>query len=867
MKGEKKQKTEIQIEREKALRSTLKSLLFPLILLGIIAGGILLVLNYKNAPEEEEAIRIHGFEGDKTPIVMENDDLLFTMDPANTQFTLEVKSSGKVWKSNPEGVSADTLALSEEKSRLESTLLMSYSIVSGLEVSFNTDAFSIKNSIYDIAQGEDYVRVDYSLGNVEREYIIPPVMTADNYDKWSAAMDPKGVKLLGQYYKKYDRNKLGRKDNEAELLEQYPIFETEVIYVLRDTTKGNVRAAMEEYFEAAGYTFEDYEADKALDLSVKESDKPIFNVSVIYRLEGGDLVVEIPFASLEYKEEYPMYTVTPLPFFGAGGKDEKGYLLVPEGGGALINFNNGKVSQSSYYTNVYGWDMCLRRDAVVHNTRAYYGVFGVSSGDDSFICILEDGSSYASIRADISGKSSSFNYVNAVYSISQREKYDVGDIANSDIYQYIESLPDESLVQRYRFVDSGSYTDMARCYGSYLTEKYGAALAMNEEEQTPVLVEIVGAVDKVKQIAGVPVSRPLVLTTFQEAEELIRDLNASGIGNLSVRLAGWCNGGVKQKMLSSAKPLSQLGGSKGVGNVAKTASDLGVDLYLNGITQYAIDSNLLDGFFSFRDAAKLISKERAKLLEYSSVTYSERDDLDPYYLLHTQTALKMGDNLAAAAAKYGVGAAFEDTGMDLSADYDRKHPHSRQSVLKLQEAQLKQISESGTKICINMGNDYAVPYSSLVTNMDLRGSEYTILDECVPFFQMAVHGRVNYTGNPLNICGNTAEEVLYSAEYGAGLSFTFMKESPFALQKTLYTEYYAADYDAWKDEMLEIYTRYNEELGHTFSQEMTGHENLSPVLSRTEYADGTKVYVNYGFSEAKADGVVVPARDYLVVRK
>jgi hypothetical protein len=94
-----------------------------------------------------------------------------------------------------------------------------------------------------------------------------------------------------------------------------------------------------------------------------------------------------------------------------------------------------------------------------------------------------------------------------------------------------------------------------------------------------------------------------------------------------------------------------------------------------------------------------------------------------------------------------------------------------------------------------------------------------------------------------------------------------MKESAFALQKTLYTGYYAADYDAWSGEMKRICARYDKELGHTFRQEMTGHRNLTPVLSRTEYADGTKVYVNYGFSEAQADGLTVPARDYLVVRE
>ena len=67
--------------------------------------------------------------------------------------------------------------------------------------------------------------------------------------------------------------------------------------------------------------------------------------------------------------------------------------------------------------------------------------------------------------------------------------------------------------------------------------------------------------------------------------------------------------------------------------------------------------------------------------------------------------------------------------------------------------------------------------------------------------------------------------------------------------------------------MQEIYERYNRELGHTFNQEMTGHRNLSEDLSRTDYADGTKVYVNYGYSNTQTeDGLTVPARDYLVVR-
>ena len=80
-------------------------------------------------------------------------------------------------------------------------------------------------------------------------------------------------------------------------------------------------------------------------------------------------------------------------------------------------------------------------------------------------------------------------------------------------------------------------------------------------------------------------------------------------------------------------------------------------------------------------------------------------------------------------------------------------------------------------------------------------------------------------------------------------------------------EYFGADYDAWYDRMLETYTRYNEELGHVFSQRMTAHEYEQANLACTMYEDGTRVYVNYSYSDMTAkDGTLVPARDYAVVR-
>lgn len=863
----KKERTVKNAERKAAVIKWLKSMTAPLIITVVIAAAIAVIINFQTSSEPQKPIELRGYEGSTSPIVVENDKLKLTMDPTTTQFTLEVKETGKVWYSNPPEADSDPLALAAYKGRLQSTLLLTFSQSTGLKTTYDNFSYGIENGLYEIEQGEDYIRVDYSVSKSEREYMIPPVITAVNMEKWMDKMEVKDSGFLKRYYKKYDINNLGSKDDKEALLADYPILETEPIYVLSAAAKGATNMKMEGIFEAAGYTVEDFAADKALNNKEKVNANLTFNVSVIYRLEDGDLVVEMPLDDLEYKSSTPIYTMVLLPYFGAGGPEDEGYLLVPEGGGSLINFNNNKLSQASYYASLYGWDMALSRDAVVHDTRAYFNVFGIANGDDSFICMMEEGAPYASVQADIAGHNSSYNFVNTVYSISPRELYEVGDLGSQNVYKFLETLPHETLTQRYRFVNSNSYVDMAKAYQGYLQDKYGQYFDMNDDESVPVSLEIVGAVDKVKQVLGVPVSRPLKLTGYSEAEDMIRQLTEEGMDNISVKYTGWCNGGVNQKIMRKAKLVSDLGSKKDLKNLGTAAQELGVDLYLEGVTHYEYDSNIFDGFFSFTDAARFLSKERAELFIYSAVTYAAREGTDSYYLLRADLIDENMDVLAEAVEKYNANVAFRDTGMDLSSDYNLKKTVSRNAAMVSQAEKLRQIADSGKKVMINMGNDYAVAYADMVTNMDLAGSGYTILDEKVPFYQLAVHGFVNYVGSPLNTCGNEEQELLESAEYGAGLSFSLMRETSFALQKTLYTEYYASDFAAWHDRMMDIYNRYNSEMGHVFNQEMVAHEKLSADLSCTTYKDGTRVYVNYSFTDAVTpDGVEIPARDYKVVR-
>ena len=167
---------------------------------------------------------------------------------------------------------------------------------------------------------------------------------------------------------------------------------------------------------------------------------------------------------------------------------------------------------------------------------------------------------------------------------------------------------------------------------------------------------------------------------------------------------------------------------------------------------------------------------------------------------------------------------------------------------------------------IRAGNDYAVPYADIITDMALSGNKYTIIDKMVPFYQIALHGMKDYTAAPINLSGDYLQEFLRCVEYGAGLNFTFMAESTRVLQDTYHTNFFGAYNDSWAEEAMAMITRYQKDLAGLNQQRIVSHDWATDTVAVTGYADGTKVYVNYDAVDAVIDGVTVPARNYTVER-
>ncbi len=851
------------------MKKIILRLLSCAIVLALLAVLTIFVINPLFREEEHNLaeVNIMYYEGPTKAMKMENDQISFELDPKTTHFKVTDKASGREWLSNPADASKDAKAVAANKETLSATAMVTYSTSSGT-VEMNNFKYSIEGGNYNVIQQEDgSIRVDYAIGKIEKIYMIPSAITKERYDAFVGQMKAATKKKLSSNYSLYKPADLDKKKNKDEIIALYPSVVEQELYILKDGTSESNKKKIEGYWAEVNYTKEDYEIDQQLVAGSKDNSGAVFNVSLIYRLDGSDLLVEVPYNDIRYKAEYPLTYVTLLPMFGAAGTADEGFLFIPEGGGALINFNNGKTLQNSYYANVFGWDYAVGRKELINETRNTFPVFGMAKNGGSFLCFMEGATSYGGIQADISGRYNSYNTVSAKYNVIHAEQYNVSAKTAQLVYMFEKEVPQDTVIHRYRFLDSDNYVDMANAYGDYLKETYPEMAEAVASEVNPVSVELVGAIDKTVVKFGVPVDSVVATTTFQQAQDIISDLTDRGVRNLNVRMAGWANGGVTQQVFTDVDILRELGGKKSMTALIAKAKELNVPVYFDGVNCFAYDSGILEGFVPFTDAARYANRVQIELLPFDVVQYQTADWLDSYYLVRPEYAKKNADNMLAELKKLGAyGVSFRDVGYLLSADYNPKNTTTREETKALNIQTMKDAKANGQQVMIRMGNDYAVPFADIITDMDLTGTAYSIIDQAVPFYQIALHGMKDYTGDPINLAGDYLQEFLRCVEYGAGLNFTFMAEDAKVLQDTYHSNYFGSTYAAWAEDAAAMIERYQADMDGLNQQRIVSHEKLTAHVAVTGYEDGSKVYVNYGSEDYTVDDVNIPARDYAVER-
>jgi hypothetical protein len=826
-------------------------------------------------------------EGENKDVVLENEYLSLRFLPKTAEIILTEKKTGVQWRSNPPGISEDRMADVVTQYLMGSQLSLEYADSSGVGMTLFSSFYSVEKSAYEYEVVDGALEVRYTIGDIARSYRIPPAMSEERMSDYLNRMDEindmeRSYEIDGKdenwrfeveaSYRLYDINNLRSTDDRVKLLADYPELNRIKLYVLRGNTQDFMKEAMEGYFKEAGYTYEEYFEDISTYSAGGGFDKPAFSMTLRYALDGKSLVVNVPFDKVAYRPTYPILQLTVLPFMGAGGLNDQGYMLVPDSSGALIYFNNQKLSQLPYSIKVYGWDEAVPRDAIFNDNKALFPAFGVHKNGSALLCVIEDGASYASIRADVSGRNASWNRVYPLFDMVHGARMDISGRNEREVYLYESTLPEgENITLRYTPCEKPGYMGMAEEYRAWMLKKYPALANRTanraSQSRVPVAVELIGAVNKTQHRLGLPADLPLRLTSYGEMQSMINDFGNYGWNGLNIKLNGWFNRSVDHSVPSKIKLIKQLGSKSDFQGVVSAAEKNNFQLYPEADFFYMKDVKNFSGFNIYSDAARYVNRERIQKYPFSFVWFGERKQWGKLsYVARPASMMKMIDNFFPKAEAFGLrNIAFRNFGSRLAGDYREKRHVSREASMLMRQEKLEQLKNSGKGVVVNTGFVYAAPWADLITDMIIEDQGFGITDVSVPFLPIVLHGIVPYTGKAINLAEDYTKNLLKSVESGAGLYFSFMKEETAELQETKFRQFYANEYDKWKGDADALYKQFAADFGNLYDQKIVNHVILSPNVTITEYENGTRVLVNASDFDAVYNGMNIKADSYKII--
>ncbi|QHT60911.1 hypothetical protein GXP70_13780 [Paenibacillus lycopersici] len=787
-------------------------------------------------------------------LVAKTDALALYMNPDTTDIAVVNLATGKIWNSNPGDIGSDAKASPFEKDRLAAQVTLNYRDSIGTLGQITNFTDSIQRKQFKAEGIENGVRITYTIGDTSLGIDALPKRISKK------RLEEKVLSKLDEKSAAYVTNRYYPLDNNPDVLER---LDAEVSRAL-------VLKRMLDAFEKAGYTAEDLKADNDENGASggSASTKPNFTIPVEYRLDGDSLLVHVPVKDIQEGKGYQIRSVELLDFFGAATTEDKGYMLVPDGSGSLINLNNGKVKEEIYVQRVYGDDEndnSKRRGQIAEAARL--PVFGMKTGDEAWFATIEKGEGIASINADISGRKNSYNSAYASFAIRGEDELELYKGNKVDEFQLLTDARFEGDIEvRYNFLsgDQASYSGMAALYRNNLV-KEGVLKPLKAKAELPFYVDLLGAVDKRKSFLGVPYKGLMPMTTIEQASRIAAEIKNAGMSNVQMRYVGWFNEGIDHKIPETVKLDGQLGSKSELAKLAEQLKAMGGNLYPDVAFQHVLREN--HDFKPASDAARFVTREQALLQPYDRAFNAMNTEWGSFYLLSPAKLPYFVDRFVDSYKKYKMDSvALRDLGDTLTADYRVSRVVFRDVAKNIVSAELGKIEERYPNVMMTGGNQYALKYADQLLNVPTSSSSFSIEDAVVPFYEMVIHGYMDYAGDPINLDDeqDLTYHLLHSLEYGTAPHFFWSYESSSKLKLTTYETLFSTHYSDWLKDAADLYGKLNGVLAGLQNQTITEHVQHMPGVAEVRYSNGTSIYVNYTDQPVTVNNVRIGAKNYTV---
>ncbi len=604
------------------------------------------------------------------------------------------------------------------------------------------------------------------------------------------------------------------------------------------------------------------------------------NVKLVvhYVLEDDNLYVYADTSEIEEKDTNAvdgriLTKILLCPQFGAvsatdiDGNPTEGYMIVPDGSGAVINYNNGKTNYSSYSHQVYGRDYTTVPSNAPHvNEQAYLPVLATVSGKSGIVAVATDGDANVTAKAQVSGQNKqAYNSCYFEFETRGSDSFYMsgGDRSNEiTVFEKNGDIKGKRFGIKYFPLDKDediNYADCAEVYRNYLIEAKGLTSKVTDDK-TNFYVDLFGGVMKTKSIVGVPVSLKTEITGFSQASEIIDKLKNNGIENIVANYNDWTNESIKNEVSTEVEPSGTLGGDD---EFFDFINNSGAEVYPS-MNNFKMDSGRL-GYMTLTSTAIRISNAYSRQSSYSPAFGVAEKGVSPA-LIAPNVYNKIFDEMTESYKDNGLKTiGFGDYSAKLVSDHSKKDPYSREKTMETIIAGYEKASKEVGSILADSANAYIIPYASHITNVPVYSSGYNVTDLDIPFYQMVIHGYVPYSTKPINASSSSDETFLLALASGSAIHYDMTYEEAAELKDTEYDDLYYSNYEGWLESASKQYKISNEVLssvaGMTISKYEVSDDKNIITTTYTKDSENVVIVIDKSAGTATVDGKVIELSD------
>ena len=567
---------------------------------------------------------------------------------------------------------------------------------------------------------------------------------------------------------------------------------------------------------------------------------------------------------------YAVLSIDLLPYFGAANTEQEGYLFVPDGSGALINYNNGKHYNQPYSEMVYGKNPTVETtEQETVKERISMPVFGAKTGDNAFLGVIVSGDACSKISAATSKTDSMYNHVYPTAVLTEYNRmYKKGDNnANKSSYtiDYSDNLMDgANYAVRYFFLEGekANYVGMNEMYRDFLKDS-GKLKDSELADKKYTVLDLVGAVSIKKYVMGIKKPVVTALTTYNDVCDIVKELKAQGVENIVINYIGALDSGLNNKTYNTVAPESVLGTKKEFKAMVEYLEQEGVLLFLesNPVDLYENGNGLTEN----GDSTKTFFDHYAFQYKYE-LDKNARIDATRWHLLRPQLLPSVTEGFASSAKEWNIkNVALARMGDTLYSYYYKDANYvSRNGALKIYDEAFKLVGENAEHTLVHGGNIYCAPYADVITDVADTHSNFDMQDDSVPFYQLTFQGNTLVTGVGINTTVDYEYAFLKALETGSNLKYNLISGEVSQLVGTDYNTMVSYSYDYWKTTVVEESLAMQKAVAQFAGKEIVNHKILEKDVTLTEYENGA-VVVNYTDEAYTYEGQEVAARSYLIL--